>query len=809
MVPTDARGVTRRLTIAAVLAGLAYALSPGSCVMVLLLVAVVAWATSDLAGVERRWVLSVISWATGLRLVAIVLVALQSNPWRESFAALFPDARYALRRSTWLRNLAAGVPISPEDQFEAFKPNYGENAYNFVLAGVHLLFGPSPYAAHLLSALLFVCAALILFRLARRGYGPAAALLGLAAIMLMPSLFAWSISPLKEAPFALAGAVTVAAIVAAARAPHRAMRLIAPAIAVLGLLATRAIRPEGLWLTLAGLGMGLGVWLMTTRRAVALAGVLAAGVAISAVVAVPRVHDRVRDQVVPELQRAAYRHFLHTISPGHFYRVLDVQYYPPNEGTIASAGVAATARFLIRATVRFITVPEPWTLRPGFDLVAIPQQMIWYVLVTCAAAGAWYGMKRDRLLTSLCAGLCVAGWMLIGPASGNIGTLIRHRDSLMPWVVWLAAVGAVTVVPAMPARIRRWPSVDVAAAAVVAFVLPVGFGLFWLFRTPVPRVSGVEPRELAASARAVLHGQHLRPFLRVYVVETGGSFSLSDRNAWPPEAKYWLRTVNEAQIDLPALEPGVYDLGLADGAEILARLPRAFTIRPRVPPDSVTLIVRGRFIGLDPHAAEALRAERAPAVEPWMELASMDVPAPDQRSISMGGRYVTALVDGRVAVPATLRVHCALTGTECRAGGLSFAAGTEVPLLVGAAPFMFAIDHVEGAGATALTPGRSVDVVAHFIVPAVVRPLIRPGDRDTPSENHPNPVAAQVVRVLDAKMVDRRANLDVLIRVPAGPDGASTYRGHRMAPGAPLEFETDRYAVSGRVISVSPGGARP
>ena len=40
-------------------AGLAYALSPGGFVILLLLVGAVAWATSDLAGAERRWVLGV------------------------------------------------------------------------------------------------------------------------------------------------------------------------------------------------------------------------------------------------------------------------------------------------------------------------------------------------------------------------------------------------------------------------------------------------------------------------------------------------------------------------------------------------------------------------------------------------------------------------------------------------------------------------------------------------------------------------------------------------------------------------------
>lgn len=804
--PTDgARALILPFTAAAAAVGIACGVSPGGCVIVVLLLTVCAWATRDLAGTERRWVLGVIGAAVALRVAAIAALAWYSNPQQESFAALFPDARYALSRSLWIRNIAVGVPVSPLNYFRAFEPNYGENAYNFVLASLHLLFGPSPYASHLLSTLVFFCAVLMLFRLARRSYGAAAALLGLSILVFMPSLFAWSVSPLKEAPSALAVAVVVAAIAAGAWASNRSARMAAGVIAVLALIAFRAIRPEGLWLALAGLGLGLATWLLIGRRALMLAAAGIVVLALAAAVIVPRVHDR----ALSLLQQAAWRHYLHAVSVGHFYRLLDAKYYPPNEATFNPRDAGASSRFLIRAAVRFVTVPEPWILRPGFELVVIPQQMVWYVLVIGAGCGVWYGMKRDRLLTSLLAGLCVGSWLLIGPTSGNIGTMVRHRDSLMPWVVWLSAVGLVSVVPAMPVRVRRWNVADAGVAALLVLALPVGFGLFWLFQTPMPRVGEIAPNTLAAGSRAVLRGQHLRPFLKVFVVETGGTFTLADRTAWPPEAKYWLRTTEEAQIELPDLAPGVYDLALTDGVDPLAKLPRAFTVPAPVPPGSVALTVRGRFLGVEPGSAARLAAADAAVATPWMEIVRIEAPVSDRRSISTGGVYVTAVVDGRVQVPATLRVRCTLAGTECRAGGLAFAAGTQVPLLAGGDRLMFTVDHVEGAGVTALTPGKSVDVLARFLVPPFVGRLIAAGDRDAPAETHPVPVVAQVVRVAEMTSSNGRAIVDVVVRVPAALDGTSTYRGHRMAPGAPLAFETDRYAVSGTVITVSLGGDRP
>lgn len=800
----ESRGLIVRLTLVATAAGLAYSLSPGGCVIAALILAASAWATRGLTGTERRWAIGLIAAGVTMRLLAIILIGIASNPQHESFGSLFPDARYALRRSMWLRNLAVGASPSPENYFRAFEPGYGASSYNFTLAAVHLLFGPSPYAGHLLSTLLFLAAVFLLFRLARGSYGPAAAMLGLGLLLFMPSLLAWSISPLKEAPTAFTATVAVAAMVAGLRTPQLAARVIAAIVAVSALAAMREVRPEALWLALAGLGLAAVIWSVTARRAFAAAGAVAGVAMIAAAALLPRV----RSQATAWVETAALRHYLHAVSIGHFYRLLDPQYYPPNESTFHAANLGASSRFLIRAIVRFVTVPEPWVLRPGFELVIIPQQMIWYVLVTAAAFGVWYGMKRDRLVTSLFAGMCLGSWLLIAPASGNIGTLVRHRDSLLPWVVWLSAVGAVTVVPAMP-RVRRWNSVDLSVVALLVAALPVGFGLFWLFHTPLPRVIEIAPRDLAAGSRAVLRGRDLRPFLKVFVVETGGTFTLAERTAWPPEAKYWLRTTDEAQIELPDLAPGVYDLALSDGFEALAKLPRAFTVQPPIAPDAATLSVRGRFIGVAPGVADRLRANPKVATEPWMDLVRLDAPIADRRSISMGGPYVTAMVDGRVALPATLRVRCALSGTECRAGGWSFAAGSQMALLIGDARLMFAVDHVEGAGATALTPGRSVDVLARFVAPPFVARLIAAGDFDRPAETYPVPVAAQVVSIAATGTVGGQMSVDALVRVPAGVDGASTYRGHRMAPGAPLAFETDRYAVAGRIIRVAAAGARP
>ena len=65
-------------------------------------------------------------------------------------------------------------------------------------------------------------------------------------------------------------------------------------------------------------------------------------------------------------------------------------------------------------------------------------------MVVLAAIGVVAGLRRDPLVTCLLCGVTAAGALAIGLNSGNIGTMVRHRDTVVPFVVWLSALGAVT-----------------------------------------------------------------------------------------------------------------------------------------------------------------------------------------------------------------------------------------------------------------------------------------------------------------------------------------------------------------------------
>ena len=97
-------------------------------------------------------------------------------------------------------------------------------------------------------------------------------------------------------------------------------------------------------------------------------------------------------------------------------------------------------RFMLRATFSFILVPFPWQAVSRSQLLFIPQQMIWYGLVLLAAVGTVKAVRRDAFVTWLFIGLIGTSAVAMAPHEGNMGTLVRHRDTIVPFVVCLSAI---------------------------------------------------------------------------------------------------------------------------------------------------------------------------------------------------------------------------------------------------------------------------------------------------------------------------------------------------------------------------------
>ena len=124
---------------------------------------------------------------------------------------------------------------------------------------------------------------------------------------------------------------------------------------------------------------------------------------------------------------------------------------------------------------------------------------------------------------------------------------------------------------------------------------------------------------------------------------------------------FLIGSTTSAQIDLPDLAPGTYDVQLFDYMQEVDRLPKALTILPFAPVSTLEMEVTGAFIGLPssviPQFQPGLRFSRDPSQQNAV-LVSVGAAAPARVRVRTGGKTVEVPVAGETELQATLRLWC-------------------------------------------------------------------------------------------------------------------------------------------------------
>lgn len=423
------------------LIGVGYVASPLSVWFLLAMAALFAWAGRGLSARERRWVWALLAVAAALRVAAVAVLFVTTDHHRVVSFFWDGDGMYMKQRSLWIRNLSLGVPVPPLYVTNAFY-SYGWTTYILVLAYLQYLVGPAPYGVHLFNVALCMATAVMLYRLIRSAFGRVAALLGFALLLFLPTPFLWSVSALKESLFVFLEAVALTAAVAVIRSHRLLVRALALLILGLSVASIDGVRVGGQVIVLLGLAVGFAASIMVRRVVFVALVVLLLPFAVVRVSHSPNVQTRIMTQ----LKSSALMHIGNVRTEGHGYKLLEQRFYSGTNDLLSTMTPIEGARFVVRALISFVIVPLPWQLQSWSEMAYLPQQILWYVLVALAFVGLFAGLKRDMLVTCLLAGLTVVGGAVIAINSGNIGTMVRHRDTVVPFVLWLSALGAVAVV---------------------------------------------------------------------------------------------------------------------------------------------------------------------------------------------------------------------------------------------------------------------------------------------------------------------------------------------------------------------------
>jgi hypothetical protein len=415
--------------------GVVYALSPLTVWFAVATWALHRYATAGSCAQERRWLTAILAVAIALRVAAVAGLFVVTNHNQVPFGIFFGDEAAYIRRSMWLGNVALKVPTHTADFIYAFDDS-GWTSHLYVLAFLQVLVGPSPYGVHLVGIVMYLFGAVVLYRAVRPTFGVAPSLGGLGFVLFLPSLFAWSISALKEPLYFLFTACSVSCVLTILRSRRWTVTL-ASLVAVVGLVAAlQTIRDQGGVLMGAGIVVGLFVGWVASRPRVLIALMVALPIATGAMLSRPKNQL----QVYLALQQAARQHWGHVETKGWVYELLDPRFYG-DVSSVSDMQFRDSALYVVRAFERYVTVPWPWEVQSRAMFVDIPEQVIWYALVLLLPAGLIASFRRDAMLTGLLFGTALVSIVAVALTSGNVGTLVRHRSLAMPYLVFLSLAG--------------------------------------------------------------------------------------------------------------------------------------------------------------------------------------------------------------------------------------------------------------------------------------------------------------------------------------------------------------------------------
>jgi hypothetical protein len=225
----------------------------------------------------------------------------------------------------------------------------------------------------------------------------------------------------------------------------------------------------------------------------------------------------------------------------------------------------------------------------------------------------------------------------------------------------------------------RYNLIDAALVVLLVGLIPLGYGAYLLFRTPLPALTAIEPstRQFESEFRVVVKGENIRPYMRV---------SLNDMQG----RSFLFKSASSAEVVFGDIPPGTYDVVLYDNEQERDRLPKAFTLTPAALP-SAQLDVAGFLTSVDEKIAAQIKVGSRFGLA---EVIALGKPAPDIARVIAGDKPIEVGIPKTQRIPALLRINCdVISGSggfgACVAGRiLSPDVYLELPITTGKLPFL-------------------------------------------------------------------------------------------------------------------------
>ena len=311
--------------------------------------------------------------------------------------------------------------------------DYSVTLHTYLIMSLYWVFGFVPLTIKLLNCLFGASAALVQYFIARELFGQRIAKRTYPLLLFFPTIMIWSTTMLRDPLFYL-----IISLFFLATVRHRIIYAVG-LFAVVWFLrkGMSAIIPAAVILAL----MWGGVVLF--RNVIMEFGIdtpmypylIIFFVLLSSITITHVSGDFVKKLVGNQVIQAKLPGRGFRIYSNEAYEVPDFRYYQLTK--------LETAQGVMWGLVGFYVRPHPWKVKDWIDVAVIPQMILWGVMFPFAIFGIWYFLQGNPSFGSLVfvfSILLLAGVMML--TEGNEGTLVRHRDIVVPFYL-MFAMGAI------------------------------------------------------------------------------------------------------------------------------------------------------------------------------------------------------------------------------------------------------------------------------------------------------------------------------------------------------------------------------
>ncbi len=433
-----------------IITGILLGIAPAFATVFLFALAVSAWVLRWFPPAERRFVVTVFLVGLSLRYLLTLIFHLFSLSHGNGGIVSFIGgdsigySGAALTLSKIIQGHATlPMPIYIGDVYRGILSNWDfsfyQNVYSYLLTSIYFLFDYSPLAAKFMNCFFNSMAGVIVYAIAKRIYTVRIAKISMLFFMFFPTLIIWSTENLKDSLFLMLTLLSLWSLLqfqTNRRKIYLALLFLIVAL-LIGIRLKTFVKFFVIVSAVSAVLFYATVILKNNLKRLAVTGIIIAALLLG--IGIQRKID-IYAHIKPFVIKSMTTHIGHITTGGTNYKLFPDSFYTRSDA-LDNITPRDTARYLIKSSFYFLLVPFPWDVETRHQLLFLPQTLLWYIYLCLAVIGTAYSLNKHRRDSLSLILYVLAVTFCLGASSGNIGTVIRHRDLISPIIFILSAVG--------------------------------------------------------------------------------------------------------------------------------------------------------------------------------------------------------------------------------------------------------------------------------------------------------------------------------------------------------------------------------